>query len=207
MPPKLIALAQNCSPTLGVLVVLSVATIALGLERLVTLWRSRVRLAHSREVVLNHLAQGDHAAACHANLHLPPHAAQDLFAALLGAELVTATHVRRQLARLGRRARRGLWLLGSVGSIAPFIGLLGTVLGVMEAFAAMGSAGASGFSVVSQGLSEALVTTAAGIFVAVEAVLLYNYLHITVGAYAAEVKEALEEVAEAKEAADGPATA
>lgn len=205
MPPKLIALAQSCSPTLAVLIALSITTLAVGLERLVALLYARSRLAHGRAVVLQHLGQDNAAAALQANLHLPAHPAQGLLTALLDRAPVRATQLRREQAQLGRRVRRGLWVLGSVGSVAPFVGLLGTVLGVMEAFAAMGQEGAGGFSVVSRGLSEALVTTAAGIFVAIEAVLLFNYLQIAAGSYAAEVKEALEEVLESQEAAGGAA--
>jgi biopolymer transport protein ExbB/TolQ len=73
----------------------------------------------------------------------------------------------------------------------------------MEAFAAMGSEGAGGFAVVSMGLSEALITTAAGIFVAVEAVLLFNGLQVLTALYGAELKEAAEEVAEQRQVAHG----
>ena len=67
-------------------------------------------------------------------------------------------------------------MLGSVGALMPFAGLLGTVVGVMSSFKAIGTSGQGGFSVVSAGISEALIATAAGLFVAIEAVLFFNLL-------------------------------
>jgi biopolymer transport protein ExbB/TolQ len=69
-----------------------------------------------------------------------------------------------------------LWLLGTVTSSAPFIGLFGTVVGIIKSFASIGEAGKAGFAVVSADLSEALIATAAGILVAVVALLFYNFL-------------------------------
>lgn len=69
-----------------------------------------------------------------------------------------------------------LWVLGSIASSAPFIGLFGTVVGIMEAFEAIGATGKTGFSVVAAGISESLIATAAGIIVAVVALLFYNFL-------------------------------
>ncbi len=75
------------------------------------------------------------------------------------------------------RMERGLGFLGTVGANAPFIGLLGTVLGIIRAFRDLaGSIGeAQGASAVMAGLSEALVATAAGLFVAIPAVVAFNY--------------------------------
>ncbi len=75
------------------------------------------------------------------------------------------------------RMERGLTFLGTVGANAPFIGLLGTVLGIIRAFRDLSSSigEAQGASAVMAGLSEALVATAAGLFVAIPAVVAYNY--------------------------------
>lgn len=69
-----------------------------------------------------------------------------------------------------------LWLLGTVTSSAPFIGLFGTVIGIIKSFSTIGLAGKAGFAVVSADLSEALIATAAGILVAVIALILYNFI-------------------------------
>ncbi len=76
--------------------------------------------------------------------------------------------------------RRGLWVLGTVGSLAPYVGLLGTVIGIIRAFGAMAREGAGGFEVVAAGISEALVATAAGLFVAITALAFFNYLSVRV---------------------------
>lgn len=75
----------------------------------------------------------------------------------------------------GQRLRRGLGALATIGSTAPFVGLFGTVVGIVNAFADMARHGAGRLEVVSAGISEALVTTALGILVAVPAVALFNY--------------------------------
>ena len=80
---------------------------------------------------------------------------------------------RLEESRLGMR--RFLWILGTIGSSAPFIGLFGTVVGIIKSFESIARTGKSGFAVVAAGLSEALIATAAGIIVAVIAVVLYNY--------------------------------
>ena len=72
--------------------------------------------------------------------------------------------------------RRGLWVVGTIGSLAPYVGLFGTVVGIIRAFQAMASEGVGGFEVVAAGISEALVATGAGLFVAIVALLFFNYL-------------------------------
>lgn len=65
--------------------------------------------------------------------------------------------------------------LATAGSVTPFIGLFGTVWGIMDAFLGLGSAGAASLRAVGPGIAEALVTTAAGLFVAIPAVIAYNH--------------------------------
>ena len=70
---------------------------------------------------------------------------------------------------------RRLSFLATVGSNAPYIGLLGTVLGIMKAFNDLGRAAEANQQAVMNGISLALVATAAGLFVAIPAVIFYNY--------------------------------
>lgn len=70
--------------------------------------------------------------------------------------------------------KKGLSGLATIGTTAPFIGLFGTVIGIINAFRGMAQSGAGGLGSVSAGISEALVTTALGLFVAIPAVWLYN---------------------------------
>jgi biopolymer transport protein ExbB len=75
------------------------------------------------------------------------------------------------------KLERNVSALGTIAHIAPLLGLLGTVTGTMQAFGVLGRFGAvADPSILAKGVSEALVTTVAGIVVAVPAVIFYNYL-------------------------------
>ncbi len=98
-----------------------------------------------------------------------------------GAEAV-ADAIDSELCALKKELERGMSLLGTLGNNAPFIGLLGTVLGVIEAFHHLG-AGQSKENMgnVMSGISEALVATGVGLFVALPAVVAYNVAQKRVG--------------------------
>jgi len=74
---------------------------------------------------------------------------------------------------LTRLERRLPWL-AITASVTPFIGLFGTVWGIIDAFHGLGTAGAATLRAVAPGISEALITTAAGLFAAIPAVIAYN---------------------------------
>lgn len=80
--------------------------------------------------------------------------------------------------------KRGVWIVGTIGSLAPYVGLFGTVVGIIRAFQDMAEHGAGGFEVVAAGISEALVATAAGLAVAIIALMFFNYLQTRAGAIA-----------------------
>lgn len=71
--------------------------------------------------------------------------------------------------------KRGVSALATIGSTAPFVGLFGTVVGIIDAFKTMAAEKSPGIGAIAGGISEALVTTAMGLFVAVPAVWMYNY--------------------------------
>jgi len=70
---------------------------------------------------------------------------------------------------------RGLTWLAVIGSVSPLMGLLGTVIGVMNAFLGITAAGSTNIGAVAPGVAEALITTVAGLFVAIPAVIAYNH--------------------------------
>jgi biopolymer transport protein TolQ len=74
---------------------------------------------------------------------------------------------------LTRLESRLPWL-ATTGAVTPFIGLFGTVWGIIDAFHGLGTAGAATLRAVAPGVSEALITTAAGLFAAIPAVIAYN---------------------------------
>jgi len=102
----------------------------------------------------------------------------------------------RERAQFNQWLRSRLWMLGTIAASAPFVGLFGTVLGIIKSFNDIADTGGGGFAVVSRGLSEALITTAAGIIVAVEAVVFYNFLQAHLGRIAFSVRLACEEFVE-----------
>ena len=73
------------------------------------------------------------------------------------------------------KIEKGIGILGTLGNISPFIGLFGTVLGIIRSFEGLSVNEASSYLTVMSGIAEALVSTAAGILVAVPSVIFYNY--------------------------------
>ena len=84
--------------------------------------------------------------------------------------------IQRAAALTASDLKKGVAAVATIGSTAPFVGLLGTVVGVINAFQGIATSGSGGIASVSAGISEALVETAAGLFVAIPAVWFYNYL-------------------------------
>src|SRR5881398_35320 len=90
--------------------------------------------------------------------------------------------------------KRGLGGLATIGSTAPFVGLLGTVIGILNAFRKISEQKTTGLGAVSGGISEALVTTALGLFVAIPAVMMFNYFTGKVEAFDVEMDNSSSEL-------------
>jgi biopolymer transport protein ExbB/TolQ len=179
--------------SLWVIIACSVIAVAAAVERAIALWGFGDKARSLADAVGRALFRGDlddGRAQCERSASM---AAEVFLAALVAltpkggslagrpaaepnAERIMAA-VERERQRVSLRMRRGLWILGTVGATAPFVGLFGTVVGIMNAFHDMAHTGQGGFAVVSAGISEALITTAAGIAVAVLAVVLFNVLN------------------------------
>jgi biopolymer transport protein TolQ len=93
----------------------------------------------------------------------------------------------REAAQRVEDLERGLPFLATTGSVAPFFGLLGTVWGVMDAFLNIGLRGTGNLNVVAPGIAEALITTVAGLAVAIPAVIAYNW-------FVSQIKEIADEL-------------
>ena len=89
---------------------------------------------------------------------------------------------------------RGLSGLATIGSTAPFVGLLGTVIGIIDAFREIQGQNATGISAVAGGISEALVTTALGLTVAIPAVMMFNYFTTKIKAFDVEMDNSSSEL-------------
>jgi biopolymer transport protein ExbB/TolQ len=101
----------------------------------------------------------------------------------------------RSAAIVHAELERGLSGLATIGSTAPFVGLLGTVIGIIDAFRKMQERqGATGLSVVAGGISEALVTTALGLTVAIPAVMMFNYFTTKIKAFDVEMDNSSSEL-------------
>jgi biopolymer transport protein ExbB/biopolymer transport protein TolQ len=90
--------------------------------------------------------------------------------------------------------KRGVGGLATVATTAPFIGLFGTVIGIINAFSGMATSGSGGIGAVSAGISEALVTTAVGLFVAIPAVWMFNLFTNKIERFQMEMSNASSEL-------------
>ena len=90
--------------------------------------------------------------------------------------------------------KRGLGALATIGATAPFVGLFGTVVGIVNAFTGMAATGSGGLAAVSAGIAEALVTTAAGLAVAIPAVWAFNYFTERLERFTIEMNNASQEL-------------
>jgi biopolymer transport protein TolQ len=104
--------------------------------------------------------------------------------------------------------QRLTWL-ATIGAVAPFVGLFGTVMGIVDAFHGLGTEGAATLRAVAPGVSEALITTAAGLLVAIPAVIAYNQFTASLREFGSrmddfsrELLNSLEEINPSKEAVE-----
>ena len=109
----------------------------------------------------------------------------------------------RKLEVLAGDLRRGMGILASTGSTAPFIGLFGTVIGIITAFQGIAASGGGGIGAVSAGIAEALIVTAIGLFVAIAAVLFFNYLTARFDKFDLRMQHAASEMIDFLEGAGG----
>jgi len=188
-------------PVLIFLLFLSVLSIAVILERYFV-YRKKINV--SRHLITYARAQLKNGSlqkiltACERDISRNTPAANLLF------KMLTSTKKGVQLRELSQsiiewevtKLQARLSILATLGSTTPFIGLFGTVIGVMRAFVDLSaaSAAAAGPSVVAKGIAEALINTAAGLFVAVPAVIFYNYFTTKINFFEKELENIAEEI-------------
>ncbi len=162
-----------------VLVLCSILSIAIILEKVLYFYRrSRVSRAAFMQALQEQLGKEDLKKAI-----MLCQEAQMPFAAVVGVGLNSSHSGEKEMTEAMERQivieisdlERRTSIVGTIGSTAVYIGLFGTVWGIIETFQDIYQAGSSGISVVIHGISEALVCTAAGLFVAIPAIIAYNY--------------------------------
>ena len=162
-----------------ILILCSIISTAIMAERLFYFWKkSRMKRAVFMELMRRALQKGEikEALTVCGNTRTP-------FAAVIYAGLNLQSKEEKEIANAMEREmiveihqlERYTDIIGTIGSTAVYIGLLGTVWGIIRAFEDISRIGSGGVNVVMRGISEALVCTAAGLIVAVPAVMAYNY--------------------------------
>lgn len=172
------------------LLFLSVWSLSVSLERLFVLARARRQSLAFARSASSFLAAGKPLPAIEAARQFPhSHLARVVSAGLSTfqqkssrglspAAAIEATDraLQRTATKTTTELSRGVGSLATIATTAPFIGLFGTVIGIVHAFQEIAKNGAGGFETVSQGIAEALLTTALGLIVAVPAAWMFNYL-------------------------------
>ena len=114
--------------------------------------------------------------------------AHQLSAEISGEEIEASRRaLERAEAIVHAELKRGVSSLATIGSTAPFVGLFGTVVGIINAFKGISTEKSTGLGAVAGGISEALVTTAVGLFVAIPAVWMFNYFSNRIEAFDVEM--------------------
>jgi len=200
-----------------ILGIMSVYVVAVSIERIIVFMKAKAQSRSYAMLIEDLLKQGKYKEAADAALQFKhSHIAKVVRSGLMefikgnllegagkevdpdktGYDVLGA--VNRAIEKSGAREmagmRRGLAGLATVGSTAPFVGLFGTVFGIINSFQGMAAEGSGGLGSVSAGIAEALVTTGAGIGVAIVAVLLYNFFTSKVDSLQVDTNESALEI-------------
>ncbi|RLA20597.1 MAG: MotA/TolQ/ExbB proton channel family protein [Gammaproteobacteria bacterium] len=162
---------------LYLLILLSLASVAIMVERIVFYRRHRIDVENVRSSLSDHLDKGDYEGAAK---YLQRFDSLETNTVLFGlrdcdkgpdsVQDLVASAARKEKARYEQR----LSFLATVASNAPFIGLFGTVLGIIRAFKDLSANMSEASSAVMAGIAEALIATAVGLLVAIPAVVAFN---------------------------------
>jgi biopolymer transport protein ExbB/TolQ len=192
MKRSILELMSHGGGAMWVVVAFSVVALAVAIERAIAQWKFVTRARSLGEVVTRCLARGaveEGRSACERS----PSPIADVF--LVGYERFgrakpehVATAVHRERLRVNQDLRARLWMLGTVGATAPFVGLFGTVVGIISAMGDLNPEQTVKLGEISGPISAALIVTAGGILVAVEAVIFFNFFSQRANRIATEMK-------------------
>lgn len=170
--------AITTSPIFMVIVLCSIATLGVVIERALYYWKRRGNAEAAFMLLHEKLRRGDTqeaAWACRTITHPFGRVAQEILNDPKADDSAVEEKLMVTLSQERLLFERNVGLLGTMATTAPLIGLLGTVWGIMRAFRDMSLAGSAAPTIVAGGVAEALVTTAAGLVVAIPAAFLYNH--------------------------------
>ena len=197
---------------MGVLIVMSMASVGVFFERLFTFLQASKQSKLFAPQVAKHLKDGklkEAISISQSKTYKYSHLGkvvlaglqeyqfqQDAGVALNKDDVVDSVHraIQRAAALTSSDLKRGMGILATIGSTAVFVGLLATTLGVINAFQGIAATGSGGLGAVSGGISEALVGTAIGLFVAIPAVWFFNYLTGRIEYFAVEMDNSSSEL-------------
>ncbi len=170
--------ALTGSPISLLLLLCSVVTLGVALERWIYFRKRGANPATALAQARGRLERGglrDATETCRGAAHPAGAVAADLLEGGSQRPAEAEEIIQTSLSEQKLLLERNLGVLGSMATAGPLLGLMGTVVGIMRAFHDMARTGSAAPSVVASGVSEALVTTAVGLMIAVPSVLLYNY--------------------------------
>ncbi len=183
-----------------ILLAFSVLAVAVAIERLIVQWRFLDHARKLHEGVLSCLNRGapeEGRSVCErsksplADVYLVGYARLKR-----GKAKAVESAVGRERVRVMGDLQNRLWILGTIGAVAPFVGLFGTVVGILAAMTKIGETNSNDFALVATPIGEALIATAAGIIVAVVAVIFYNYYNRRLSSISVESRLLTEEFLE-----------
>jgi biopolymer transport protein ExbB len=178
--------------TMATLILMSIVSIGVVLERLAFFKQMRLATKKLRDGVQVAFENREYAAVLTQCTESESPLAAMILAEAASGKAAESDHAERAMMLTMRgemaRLKRYLPILATVSSIAPFVGLFGTCKGIIGAFSDISTKGMGGTSVIAGGISEALVSTATGLLVAIPALMFYNYFSKAIANLALELE-------------------
>jgi len=179
-------------PLMVLIVMCSIAVLAICIERLYTLNPKKIAPPHLLATVWKQLKAGEMDAGRLKSLKQSSPLGRILAAGLSNAyhgRDVMKESIQEAASHVVHDLERYLNTLGTIAAVAPLLGLLGTVLGMIRVFAEIMAQGTGNASVLAGGISEALITTAAGLTVAIPALAMHRYFTGKIDAIVVELEQ------------------
>lgn len=183
-------------PLMWPLLLCSIVSLTISIERILFWWREKRRRDNNRlEKIFSQTEAGDHHRVLHSSHGKTDEIDRlDFSARILISGLANRDYGLRESMEVAaedeiERMKRGLDILDTIITMAPLFGILGTVLGIIDSFDLLGHSGIEDPKAVTGGIAQALITTAAGLTVALMTLVPFNYLVAKVKKEAKEVNK------------------